>query len=383
MELARLVAVLAGPLLAAAPLTWPGGAARTVDDAGALGTNVSGLATAAPDALWAVRDGPGALLRLERRGDAWRPADAWGRGRTLRYANGAGNPDAESVAVSAKDDGAVYVGAERDNDASSVSRNAVLRYAATPGAGDLVATAQWDLTALLPQTRANTGIEGLTWIPDEALAAAGLRDDRGAAYVPSAHRAHGGGVFAVGVEQDASVHLVLLADDGTSELLASITTGARGVMELAWRSSTSELWAACDDTCGGAVTVLRVVSGSFAVAALLSPPAELAARNDEGLAFAGTCGAADAAVVWADDLAADRHVLREASLACDPIGAPSAAVPSGGLGTGSTPTIAPTKTTASRGSDGGDSAPWPAIAAAGGAAVALAGLALVAIRRRR
>lgn len=387
----RLFALLAGPLLAASPVAWPGGAARTSDAAGALGTNVSGLATAAPDALWAVRDGPGSLLRLERRGDTWRVADGWGSGRRLRHASGAGNPDAEAVAVSAKDEGAVYVGAERDNDASTASRNSVLRYRVGTGAGELVATVEWDLTALLPTTRANSGIEGLAWIPDEALVASGFRDDEGVVYAPATHAAHGGGLFAVGVEQDASVHLVLLAENGSAEHLATIATaGARGVMELAWRSGTSELWAACDDTCSGAITVLRIEGGVFVATSLLTPPAALAARNDEGLAFAGTCGATDASVVWADDLAADGHVLREASLPCAPIGAPvgSAAPGTTTVGTGTTgagtPTIPATTAdpAASEGvAPGGDGSPVP-WAIVGGAVVVAAAIAAVVKRRR-
>ena len=118
----RSVAALASLALAGifsattSPHPWPTSEpALVADEARALGSNVSGLAANGPDGLWAVRDGPGALLALERVGNVWTSRAGWGDGRVLRYPDGHAGPDAEAVTTVAGDVDAVYIGAERDN----------------------------------------------------------------------------------------------------------------------------------------------------------------------------------------------------------------------------------------------------------------------------
>ncbi len=88
----------------AAVASWPGAAGvRPADAPGALGGNLSGLVPAGASSVWAVRDAPSALLALDRTAGLWRPRPGWGSGRTLRYPDGTGAPDAEAVAVAVGD----------------------------------------------------------------------------------------------------------------------------------------------------------------------------------------------------------------------------------------------------------------------------------------
>lgn len=163
--------VLVGALGASDPAVWPGESPVPLDQAGVLGVNVSGLHLSSTTTMWAVRDAPSTMLRLERTDVGWEPMDGWGDGRPLRYRDGDGSPDAEAVTVGAHD-GVVYVGAERNNASSSVSRNTILRYD-TLGSGDLVPMQQWDIAAVVAPSGPNTGIEGLAWIAAETLTALG------------------------------------------------------------------------------------------------------------------------------------------------------------------------------------------------------------------
>ena len=72
--------------------------------------NLSGLAyqpsgSGAPGVLWAVRNGPSTLYRLVYDGTKWTPdtANGWSAGKQLRYADGAGAPDAEGVTLAGGD----------------------------------------------------------------------------------------------------------------------------------------------------------------------------------------------------------------------------------------------------------------------------------------
>jgi hypothetical protein len=303
---------------ATSAVEWPGSApARVADAPGALGANISGLAVAGPASVWAVRDAPGALLALDRTSALWLVRAGWGDGRALRYSDGHGVPDAEAVTTVDGDSGAVYVGAERDHGDSSQRRNSVLRYD-TAGTGPLLATMEWHLDDMLPTRGANTGIEGLAWIADDTLVAAGLRDRSGRVYVPADRPAHHGGLFVVAIEQSAALHLVLLTEDGSASLVTTFPSGLPSVMELHWSAEHQELLAVCDDTCGGVSALVRPRDGAFEVFALVQSPSGSAALNDEGFARL-PCDGATASVVWADDEATGGHVVRESVLPCAPL----------------------------------------------------------------
>jgi hypothetical protein len=330
-SIAALLITAVSALAAPPTIAWPGGSpARIVDERSTLGGNVSGLAMAGTSRLLAVRDGPGALLQLDRSGSGWTASPDWGNGRPLLYADGSGSPDAEAVAVVTGAGAGVYVGAERDSDKANTSRNSILRYDTT-GLGPLQAVQQWELNSVLPTSSANAGIEGLAWIPDDVFVSMGLRDEMGTPYVPADHPNHGDGLFVVGLEQTGSIHLVALRDNGSAALIASMASGLPAVMEVAWHAERRELWALCDNTCDGRAAVWTPAPGGFVLGAIVAPPASMSSLNNEGFAISPRCVEGTMLAVWSDDGATDSHVLREASIPCAAIaatsGEPSATLP--------------------------------------------------------
>lgn len=293
---------------------WPSGATPShADVPGALGGNVSGLTTDGAGGLWAVRDGPGALLRLSRTPPGWAALPDWGDGRRLRYPDGRGEPDAEAV-TTANESGVVFVGAERDNTVPTTSRNSILRYE-TSGTSAIDATQEWRLDAVLPPTEANNGVEGLTWVPDEVLAAAGFLTTQGVSFKPTADHEYGG-LFVVGVEATGDLHLVGLRSDGGVDLVGTVSSGLDAVMEVVWLPDRQELWALCDNTCAGRFAIFGFAGGGLVLQRYADPPLELTRLNNEGFAMVPGCDAATAVAVWSDDAATDGHALREVPVPC-------------------------------------------------------------------
>src|SRR5690606_23905402 len=136
------------------------------------------------DTLWAVNNGTGVLSKLvPGTGGAWNSATGWGQGKQLRYPDGGGTPDAEGVTVADRGslDG-VYVATERNNAASGTSRPSILRFDVSGSGTELVATHEWnlasDLAADVPTIGANSGLEGITWVPDAVLTARDRKSTR-------------------------------------------------------------------------------------------------------------------------------------------------------------------------------------------------------------
>ena len=65
LGIAVLVINLASALTAPT-VAWPGSTVRPVDQADALRGNISGLTLTSASSLWAVRDDPSVLSKLER-----------------------------------------------------------------------------------------------------------------------------------------------------------------------------------------------------------------------------------------------------------------------------------------------------------------------------
>ncbi|MGY0232054.1 lamin tail domain-containing protein [Longispora urticae] len=299
--------------------TWPGDAAVTVaDGSNVFGTNLSGLSFQDSGVLWAVKNGPSMIYRLVPDGANWRPdpAGGWGSGKTLRYANGGGEPDAEGVTVTP--DG-TFVVTERDNGNSDVSLVKVLRYDTASGAGTLNAAAEWNLTADLPSMAPNSGPEGIAFVPDAYLTANGFLDERtGAAYQPGSYPGHGTGLFLVGAEANGTVYAYALQAGGTYARVATVTSGFPAVMELEFEPGTGRLWASCDDTCQGRSATLAInAQGRFAVTATYDRPTGMPDYNNEGFAISPTaCVNGRKPVLWADDSNDGGHALRAGTLTC-------------------------------------------------------------------
>ncbi|MFI5758090.1 lamin tail domain-containing protein [Streptomyces sp. NPDC051569] len=300
--------------------TWPGDPGVTVaDGSNVFGTNLSGLSYESPSVLWAVNNGPGKLYRLVQNGTTWAPdrTGGWTSGKTLRYANGSGDPDAEGVVVTP--DG-LFVVTERDNNGST-SLPKVLRYDTTSTASSLNATAEWNLTSDLPSVAANSGPEGISWIPDSYLTAHGFHDERAnAAYNPAAYPGHGSGLFFVGLEANGTVYAYALNQSGGGYTrIATVASGFPGVMDLEFEPATGHLWAACDDTCQGRSSTLDInAQGKLAVTHTYDRPTGMPNYNNEGFAIApqAACAAGRKPVVWSDDDNDGGHALRAGTLAC-------------------------------------------------------------------
>jgi Lamin Tail Domain len=302
---------------------WPGGSAvAAVDDVATFTSNLSGLDYQA-GVLWAVVNGPGTLHRLAFNGTTWSPvaADGWAAGKLLRYPDGTGDVDAEGVTLGAGS-GSVYVGSERNNANNGVSRNTVLQFDTTSTVADpLTATRSWDLTAALPVTGPNTGIEAVTFVPDPYLVAEGFVDQStGVAYDPANYPNNGGGLFLVGVEATGGVYAFELDhSDGTATLVATIASGFPGVMALEFDAELGQLWAVCDDTCLGRSSVFQVgASGTFQLVRSYERPAAMPNINNEGFAFAplSECSGGVRPVFWSDDSDTAGNSLRAGTVTC-------------------------------------------------------------------
>ncbi|GAA1494891.1 lamin tail domain-containing protein [Curtobacterium herbarum] len=327
---------------------WPGGPdERVLDDADTFSGDLSGLdwqssrTAVGGGVLWGVQNGDGLLYRMASDGaGGWAPSNA--TGTTLHYADGSGTPDAEGVTVTADDPGAVYVSTERDDEMSSTSRPAVLRFATDDGSErTLNATDEWNLAGDFPGLGANAGLEGVTWVPDSWLTEQGFVDEStGAAYSPTRYSGHGDGLFFVGVEGTASVYAYALMDDGSSKRIATIATPFAVVAEVQFDPTLDALWVVCDDACAGRTALFDVQDGAFTAATVYDAPSG-AARDlaNEGFAISDVCTDGERATFYADDNDTDGSSLRTGTFPCTEDTAPTP-TPGGGDGGG-----APTPTT--------------------------------------
>ncbi len=301
--------------------SWPGGASvATADGSNVFGENLSGLSFESPGVLWAVDNGPSKLYRLVPDGANWSPdtAGGWSSGKSLHYAGGGGDPDTEGVVVTP--DG-MFAGTERDNDEDSTSRPEILRFDASSSASSLNATGEWNLTSDLPSLPANSGIEGISWVPDSFLTAHGFRDEHaGAAYDPAAYPGHGSGLYFAGVEDNGTIYAYALnLSSGGYTRIATITSGFPSVMDLEFEPATGHLWAVCDDTCQGRTSTLDInAQGGFTPTAVYDRPTGMPNLNNEGFAIApqSACASGHKPVVWSDDTNDDGHALRAGTLNC-------------------------------------------------------------------
>lgn len=286
---------------AAAASTWPGGSTtRTADGRNAFGSNLSGLSFESPNVVWAVKNGPSTLYRLVPSGSTWKID----RKRSLNFADGQGDPDAEGVVHTP--DG-LFVAVERDNDNSDVSTPMILKY----GAGSN-AVAEWELGGM-PEVDPNDGPEAIAWVPDSYLTNNGFKDSSGKTYNPADHPGHGSGLFFVGLEATGEVYVYALLG-GEARLLNRFASGHPQVMDLEFDGG--KLWAICDDNCSGRTTTLAISSGNFKVTATYDRPTGLPNVNLEGFAIAPNCVNGKKVVLWSDDNNTNSHALRSGSLNC-------------------------------------------------------------------
>ena len=315
---------------ACSPVTaWQGSPTpTTVDVAGQLGGNLSGLAyepsgSATPGSLWSVTNNPGTLRRLTSSAGTWSPAATW----TLRYANGTGNPDAEGVTIT--DAGAaagVYVAVERNGDGGS--QPMVLRYAPSGAGSTISAVNQWDLSANLPGLEQNSGPEAIAWVPDYYLAGKQLLDENlGKVYNPADYPNHGTGLFFVGVEETGQlVGYALNHATNTATRVVTVPRFMSTVTDLFFDQHTQRLWSECDNNCGGRTSLIDIdtsagpTKGKFILLNQFERPAGAANLNNEGFTIApnAECVGGQRPVFWADDSNTGGHALSAGTLSCVP-----------------------------------------------------------------
>ncbi len=323
----------AGPSVAdggiVTPLPWPGEATVAIQDSlDQFPSNLSGLSYepasgGQPAILWAIDNGPSTLYRLLFDGGTWSSTttNGWGAGKSLHFPDGSGDPDSEGVTRAEYTSPAIYVSIERDNDDNGVSRLSVLRFDTSATDTDLTATNEWNLTADLPVSDPNLGLEAITWVPDSALVAARFYDkSAGALYDPTLYANHGTGLFFVGLESNGSIYGYALDEgSGSFQRVATIVSGQISIMDLSFDRDVGDLWAYCDDTCGNIASVFGFGGdGRLQLRRIYEPPTGLPDSNNEGIAIApeAECAGGFKSFYWSDDADLNGHAIRRGDIPC-------------------------------------------------------------------
>jgi hypothetical protein len=311
------------------PLPWPGEATVAIQDSlDQFPSNLSGLSYepasgGQPAILWAIDNGPSTLYRLLFDGGTWSSSatGGWGAGKVLHFPDGTGDPDSEGVTRAEFTSPAIYVSIERDNDDNGVSRLSVLRFDTSATGTDLTATNEWNLTADLPVSDPNLGLEAITWVPDSALVAARFYDERARApYDPTLYPNHGTGLFFLGLESNGSIYGYALDEGGGGfQRVASVASGQISIMDLSFDRDVGDLWAYCDDTCGNIASVFGFGGdGRLQLRRIYEPPTGLPDSNNEGIAIApeAECVGGLKSFYWSDDADLNGHAIRRGDIPC-------------------------------------------------------------------
>ena len=244
------------------------------------GDDMSGVDFDDNGRAWVVNNGSGKLYALDY--DAtekkYTVAGTW----TLKYADDSGELDTEGVAVGP--DGAIYVATERNNADKKVSRPSVLRFEVKEDADELKATHEWNLAETVGDIGANSGLEAISYIPEQEL-------------------------FAVGVEADGKVYFLDLKADGTYEVKQEYQSPFAGVMALDYRQQDKQLRVLCDEVCDGQSILLAHNGDEFApVSGIQARPVKMDNFANEGFGtFTTVSECVDGKVtentrfLWADD----------------------------------------------------------------------------------
>jgi hypothetical protein len=315
-------------------LTWPGSSSvATVDASNAFGGNLSGLfyqpaASGQTPVLWAVQNSPSKLYNLVWNGSSFvkNSANNWNAGKTLRYPNGTGAPDAEGVTKAELTSSMIYVATERDGSGSN--RFSILSYDTNATGSSINASNEWNLTSDLPAVSStNLGLEAIAWVPDSFLTSKQFKDDNtGLAYDPANYPNHGSGLFLVGLEANGQIYAYALNLSGSSFVrVATIASGHKQIMALSFDRDSGALWAYCDNNCsnrshllGIDTTVGSATKGKFVVKKAHNRPSGMSNINNEGIAIApeSECVGGQKPFYWADDSETSGHALRKGSITC-------------------------------------------------------------------
>ncbi|MGO1200788.1 MAG: lamin tail domain-containing protein [Dermabacteraceae bacterium] len=295
-----------------------------LDEAGEWDEDLSGLDLQiledGSQVLWGVNNDAGQISRLVPTADGtWTQTAGWPTGgKHTLFADGTGEPDGEGISVGV--DGRIFLSVERDNADKGTSRNTVLAYDTSAGGDVLTASAEWDLTALLPATSANGGLEGIEMVPASAFAQ--LADE-----VPAAEAY----AFVV-LEDTGDVYAVALQSGGEAELVATLPSPLPGLMALDHDPATNTLWAFADEALEGLSVQYDLSAAAPAASPVSARPEGMPAQfANEGVALEPTevCTDGVRRAWFADDADTDGHALRSIGLLDERCGAEDGGTDSG------------------------------------------------------
>ncbi|CAM4084797.1 lamin tail domain-containing protein [Helcobacillus massiliensis] len=303
---------------------WPGAQDPTVlDEKGMFLEDSSGL-DYRDGVLWAIDNGTGTIWKLNAAADGTVSfADGWADGKRGRFQRDAENPSAagpDTEGITAASDGLLYAASERDNGDKGVNQNTILQVDPNAAGPDVVASAEWDLTELLPQVSANTGIEAVEFADGAGLEGAFVDQATGKPFTIGAYPdAVSGGVFFTALEANGHVYAFVLHPDGTATLVADLATGIDGAMALDYREGARTLVVHADDGFDGVTTRLALTGGEPEITHL-ARPAGLPNSNHEGMAISDVCDG-DQRAVWFFEDGVKAGALTTVMADCDAFGA--------------------------------------------------------------
>ena len=307
-------------VLSATILEWPGlNNITTVDNQNEFHDNLSGLFYKSSDLMYAVKNQPSLLFKLNFDGKYWQSSseDGWNKGKTIKYADGNGSPDSEDLTIDIS--GSIFVCSERDNHRAK-SKIVLLQYIIQDSdtSTSLTATRQWDITSDLPVSDKNQGTEGITYVPDSYLQSQGFIDEStNKPYNPDNYDDHFDGVFFVGLESNGYIYGYILQSSGKYIRVSMFSSGEKSIMSLSFDTTTGNLWSGCDNNCDGRMGVFKIKNGSFYKEVTYERPSSMGNLNNEGYTISNECTNGYKSVFFADDSNDDGHSIRTDKIPCD------------------------------------------------------------------
>ncbi|MDO5034987.1 MAG: lamin tail domain-containing protein [Actinomycetaceae bacterium] len=243
--------------------------------------------------LWAVDNDAATFWKLAVQADgSVKFVDGWENGKRARFQKDADNPeaagpDAEGITIAG--DGNVYLAVERDNSDKGTNFNAILQVNPNAEGSDVVASAEWNITSLLPEVSANTGIEAIEWISNADAAGYLFDENTKESYRPENYpNAVAGGVFVVALEDDGKVYAFSLSAEG-AVLLGSYDPGVGGAMGLDFDTNTKTLRVLSDNGFDGVMADVEFDGTAEPNVVLYERHPELPNENFEGYARSNAC----------------------------------------------------------------------------------------------
>lgn len=243
--------------------------------------------------LYAVDNGTGKIWVLDAAKDgSVTPAAGFENGKRVQFMKDAGDADAagpDAEGITAADNGYIYVAAERDNSSKNVNYNVILKADPKAAGPDIPACAEWNLTALLPDVKANMGIEAVEWIANSEIAGKIIDRNTGKPYDPSRYPdAEAGGLFFTALEDNGHIYVFSLkAGGGEAVLIADIDARMGGAMSLDYDTYEHVLRAGTDNGYKNITAQLTFNGTDTPDVVFLAPPSGVdTTANNEGMAIA-------------------------------------------------------------------------------------------------